>query len=290
MRTPNKIRPVIALLVLSPFCLGVAPAANPADDQHVAIERFIGAWSGQREQYQLDLADIDAGELAAGQTVIRVLSSPGESQQEDSGNFGVLAMKIVDAPRLLVWLALIQDSEELDGRFTRAVLAEGPTGSTVRYQHINLPWPIRDRHWVIAVENNVELADASDGRVWERQWQLHDRGRQLLGSAYADGTIVGLTERQLEKSIYLPTNRGSWTVLDLGQNRTLIAAFVDFTLGGLIPDRLVRGYTKRELKDGVARLDGLFERAHTHLDGPSPVYDGRGRPISMQDVVAIKLD
>lgn len=272
------------------FCLSIALAADPVDDQSDAIRSFIETWSGQRDQYRLGLADLDAGNLNTGQTVIRVLNSLSESQHEGAGNFGVLAMKIVEAPRLLVWLALNADSEELDGRLTRAILSEGAAGSKVRYQHINLPWPVKDRHWVIQVENNVDLAHASDGRVWERQWQLHARGQQLIGSAYADGTIVGITQRLLDKSVYLPSNRGSWTVLDLGQNRTLVAAFVDFTLGGLIPDRLVRSYTKRELRDGIATLDDLIERAHTNLDGPSCIHDGWGLPISRQDAAVARLD
>jgi hypothetical protein len=272
------------------FCLSTAPAANPVHDQSDAIRNFIETYSGQRQRYRLNLADLDFENLNAGHTVIRVLNSPSKSQLEGADNFGVLAMKIVEAPRLLVWLALITDSEELDGRLTRAILSEGPAGSKVSYQHINLPWPVRDRHWVVQVENNVDLAHASVGRIWERQWRLHARGRQLIDSAYADGTIVGVTQRLLDRSVYLPSNRGSWTVFDLGQNRTLVATFVDFTLGGLIPDRLVRSYTKRELRDGIATLDDLIERAHTNLDGPSRIQDGWGLPISRQDALITRLD
>ncbi len=290
MPTRARNRAAIALVVLMQFCLSIALAANPVDDQSDAIRSFIETYSGHRDRYRLNLAGLDLGNLNAGHTVIRVLNSSSKSQLEGAGNFGVLAMKIVEAPRLLVWLALMADSEELDGRLTRAILSEGPAGSKVRYQHINLPWPVKDRHWVIQVENDVDLAHASDGRIWERQWQLHARGQQLIDSAYADGTIVGVTQRLLDKSVYLPSNRGSWTVLDLGQNRTLVAAFVDFTLGGLIPDRLVRSYTIRELRDGIATLDDVIERAHTNLDGPSPIHDGRGLPISRRDAVVTRLD
>lgn len=283
-------RAIVALIVLIQFCPGIALAANPADEQSDAIRSFVETYSSQRDQYRLDLSSLDQGNLNAGQIVIKVLTSPHESQVEDDDNFGVLAMKIVEAPRLLVWLALISDSQELDGRFTRAILSKGPTGSTVRYQHINLPWPVRDRHWVIQVRNNVDIAHTSDGRIWERQWQLHARGRQLIDAAYSDGTIVGITPRGLAKSIYLPTNSGSWTLLDLGQNQTLVAAFVDVRLGGLIPDALVRSYVKRELRDGFALLDDVIERAHTNPDGPSPIYDGRGRPISKQEADVTRND
>ena len=254
------------------------------------IERFVETYSEQRDRYRLNLSGLDLENLNAGRTVVRVLDSPGKAEREDTDNFGVLAMKIVEAPRLLVWLALIADSEELDGRLTRAVLSEGPAGSKLRYQHINLPWPIKDRHWVIQVENNVDLARASDGRIWERQWQLDPRGQQLIDSAFTDGAIIGITRHVLDDSIYLPTNRGSWTVADLGRNRTLVAAFVDFRLGGLIPDRLVRSYIKRELRSGFAMLDDLIERAHENPDGPARIHDGLGLPVSRQDALATRLD
>ena len=270
------------------FCLGIALAASHADEQNDAIQNFLEAYSSQRDQYGLDMAADDLRDLNAGRAVISVLNSPTDAPLEGADNFGILAMKIVEAPRLLVWLALVPDSQELDGTFTRAVLAQGQDGSKVRYQHINLPWPIKDRHWVIQVENNVDIAEASDGRIWERQWRLHSRGRQLIDSAFTDGTIVGITQRSLDRSVYLPTNRDSWTLFDLGQNRTLVAAFVDVTLGGLIPDRLVRGYTKRELAEGFASLDGLIDRAHTNLDGPSRIHDGWGRPISKNEAIVTR--
>lgn len=272
------------------FCPAVALSASPLDDQSVAIRGFVETYSRQRDEYQLDLSSPDIGELNAGRTVIKVLKAPRGSQGESGDSYGVLAMKTVEAPRLLVWLALIADSEELDGRFTRAVLSAGPTGEKVRYQHIDLPWPFRDRHWVINVENNVAVAEASGGSIWERQWQLHARGRQLIDAAYNDGTIVGITPRNLAKSIYLPTNRGSWTVLELGKNQTLVAAFVDLRLGGLIPDGLVRSYIKGELQDGMASLYDLVERAHMNPAGPSRYHDGWGRPVAIQDAVAARID
>lgn len=65
---------------------------------------------------------------------------------------------------------------------------------------------------------------------------------------------------------------------------------MDFTLGGLIPDSLVRSYTKRELRDGFAMLDDLTERALANPDGPARIHDGLGLPISRQDAVATRLN
>ena len=79
-------------------------------------------------------------------------------------------------------------------------------------------------------------------------------------------------------------------MFDLGRNQTLVAAFVDLRLGGLIPDGLVRGYIKRELQDGLASLDDLIERAHMNTAGPARYHDGWGRPISIQDAIAARIE
>jgi len=50
------------------------------------------------------------------------------------------------------------------------------------------------------------------------------------------------------------------------------------------------GYTKRELAEGFASLDGLIDRAHTNLDGPSRIYDGWGHPISKNEAVVTRRD
>ena len=245
---------VVSTLLLM-FSVG-GQASDFHSQQLNAVQRFFESYARHDYRYLSEISGAQLDELVAGRVIVKVLDAPDDSV--DTSRIGVIGLKIVEAPRLLVWLALTTDSEELDGRLTRAVLDEGPAGSIVRYQHIDLPWPIRDRHWVIRVENNIDIADASSGLVWERRWELHAHGKKLIDSAHANGTIVGLTRRSLDRSVYLPTNRGSWTLVDLGNGTTLVSAYADVKLGGLFPDGLVRSFTKRELRAGLTALESLI--------------------------------
>ena len=162
-----------------------------------------------------------------------------------------------------------------------------PDGSYARYQHVNLPWPIRDRHWVIYCEKNLELAQASAGAIWEHRWSLHESGEQLLQSAFEDSRIPGLEISTLDNSIYLPTNRGSWAVFDLGENRSLIVAFYDSDLGGRLPAGLVRSISKRQLQKYLEVSERLAGQILDHYGGNSPILDGFGSPISREDAVNV---
>lgn len=280
---------MFGLLVALPVCTVRAQTVESDDDRRNAIRAFVEQYSEQQNRHVGDLSIDDLDGLYAGQAIVEILDSSDASHDADEGEMGVFGLKIVPAPRLLVWLALIADSEELDGRFTRAVLSEGRAGTIVRYQHIDLPWPIKDRHWVIRCENNLDIADSSAGLIWERRWSLHEHGQALIDSAYAGGNIVGVTRRVLDNSIYLPANSGTWTLLDLGSDGTLVAAYLDAKLGGRISDGLVRRFTRRQLRAGLASLQELSMSVLAKYDGERFVHDGRGLPISQEDALRAGL-
>ena len=251
------------------------PPAALADylEIHSAYHRIPPPLMSQEEITALDAGDV----------VTLLLASDDDTAESDKLGMGVLGLVIVDAPRLLVWLSLVRDSEEVDGRVTRAVIARDNSGLTVRYQHINLPWPVQDRHWVIQVQNNLDVVDASGSSVWERNWALHDRGTELLQTAFSDGTIQGLTRKSFDKSIYLPKNSGYWSVARLGENRTLVAAHVNVLLGGRIPRGLVWRFAQRNLRSGLESLNALVEKTVESIDIDTLPVDGRGRQISAED-------
>lgn len=230
---------------------------------------------------ELQPADIET--LLAGQSIV---TAPGESGLDDGGEtMGLLGLQLVDAPRLLVWLTMLGGGGRSDGRVTSVRLSSMTAGSYTRYQHVNLPWPIRDRHWVIYCDKNLELAQASGGAIWEHRWSLHESGEQLLRTAFEDSRIPGLDIRTLDNSIYLPANRGTWAVFDLGENKTLILAYYDSDLGGRLPAALVRSITKRQLRKYLEASGRLAERIVEHYDGTSPIHDGFGSPISRQNAI-----
>ena len=186
-----------------------------------------------------------------------------------------------------MWLTVLGGGGRSDDRLTSVVLSRMPAGTYSRYQHVNLPWPIRDRHWVIFCEKNLELADASAGVIWEHRWSLHETGEHLLQTAYEDGRISGLKMRTLNASVYLPANRGTWALFDLGQDKTLIVVFYDADLGGLLPGRLVRSFTKRQLRKYLEATRELTDNVLQYYDENSPIHDGLGSPISRKDAIDV---
>jgi hypothetical protein len=193
-------------------------------------------------------------------------------------------MQVVDAPRLLVWVSLLGESDELSGKVKRALLANKPAGAYVTYQHMDLPWPFKDRQWVILSEKNSALADESADRIWEHRWSLVPRDEDVLETAHAEGRSSGVTRQQLDDSVYLAANRGAWILFDLGHERTLVAAYLDVDLGGEFPGALVRSFTKRQLKSELKALKALRRADSTYNEQPM-VHDGHGLPISRWTVL-----
>jgi hypothetical protein len=238
-----------------------------------------------------DLQPNELENLAAGETFVIAAGETDAEANDKVEAMGLLGLQVVDAPRLLTWLTVLgvggEGDGESDGRYHSALLSEKTDGSYARYQYVNLPWPLKDRHWVIYCDKNLELAEATAGVIWEHRWTLHESGRQLLASAVEDGRLGDLDRRTLDDAVYLPANRGTWALFDLGQNKTLILAFYDADLGGRLPGGLVRSFTKRQLRKFLAATGESSLEVLEHFDEESVVHDGFGMPISRADAVHV---
>ncbi len=223
--------------------------------------------------------------LLHGDAVVKVSGQPATDSDEEVVGMGVYGLQVIDAPRLLIWLTLMGGNDERDYRLTPAILSRGSAGSYVRYQHVDLPWPVRDRHWVIRCQKNVPMADASAGVIWEHHWTLEQGGMTQVMAALNEGRIPGLTDGDLQDAIYLPRNRGAWTLIDIAPHRTLVIAYVDAALGGGFPATLVRSFTRRKLKAGLASLTELSARVHLNYSEDRPIHDGYGNPIAKADAL-----
>lgn len=279
------IRFITASILVSLHASAAAAGGATNSDVSEQIPGLIAQFSRLSGIFVPELQPADIETLLAGQSIV---TASGESGPDDGGEtMGLLGLQLVDAPRLLVWLTMLGGGGRSDGRLTSVRLSSMTAGSYTRYQHVNLPWPIRDRHWVIYCDKNLELAQASGGAIWEHRWSLHESGEQLLRTAFEDSRIPGLDIRTLDNSIYLPANRGTWAVFDLGENKTLILAYYDSDLGGRLPAALVRSFTKRQLRKYLEASGSLAGHILDHYDGTSPIHDGFGLPISREDAIAV---
>lgn len=268
--------------------VGGAQGPEPAADASAGIAGLLERYRAQAGTALPPLSAGETAELASGEFVIKLsgdalTGSGGERDAEDIRAMGLHGLQLIEAPRLLLWLSVMGGNDERDYRLTRATLGHGERGSYVRYQHVDLPWPIRDRHWVIDCHKNVGLAAASDGVVWEHSWSLHEHGPELLAAAMNAGSIPRLTRDDLDEAVYLPANSGAWTMMDAGPHRTLVIAYVDADLGGFFPDPLVRAFTRKRLKGGFELLAEMATRVHLNYDETPLIHDGHGEAISSRD-------
>ena len=230
------------------------------------------------------MSPAEANALLAGESFVTVFDDAGSGRTNDADAMRVAGMQVVDAPRLLVWVSVLGERDELSSKVKRTVLANKPAGAYVTYQHMDLPWPFKDRQWVILSEKNLALADETADRIWEHRWSLVSHGEDVLKIAHAEGRISGVTRQQLDDSVYLAANRGAWILFDLGHGRTLVATYLDVDLGGRLPGALVRSFTKRQLKSELQALKALSNADSTYNEQPM-VHDGHGLPISRRTVL-----
>ena len=282
--------------------VGVASTAA-AEPGPRAIERGLDEYRqyGRFDLPVIPAADVDA--LAAGEPVVLQIRDLPEADGETS-SMGIIGARVVEAPRLLVWLSALggnsdyrdarkgdekaagRSSRESKSRVTHSMLSMFDDGSYMRYQHVNLPWPVKDRHWVIYCEKNVRVAEQTHDRVWEHTWNLESDGFELVQAVHAETPIDGLTDKMLKKSIYLPSNRGAWIMIDIGPNRTLLLTIMDVELGGSFPAGLVRRFTQRQLKSGLDMFGGFAMRVAAEYDESPPIHDGHGDFITREAAAA----
>jgi len=68
---------------------------------------------------------------------------PGDHDGRD--RIRVVGYRLIQRPRVLIWISALNTSNEQVQRLTEYQLEDdGGTGS-LWYQHMRLPWPIRDR-------------------------------------------------------------------------------------------------------------------------------------------------
>ena len=282
-------------LLLATLCLAgaaLAEAPRPAVESGLDEYRAFGRF----ELPAIPAGDIDR--LAAGEAMVWQLRDLPDSESTETSSMGIVGARVIDAPRILVWLSALggnsdyraarRENDKAAGRsarpsksrVTHSMLSMFDDGSYTRYQHVNMPWPVRDRHWVIYCEKNVAVAAKTDDRVWEHTWALEPDGLELVAAAHAETPIDGLTGKMLERSIYLPSNQGAWIMIDLGDNRTLLLAYMEVELGGTFPAGLVRRFTQKQLKSGLEMFEGLARRVADEYDELPPIHDGNGAFIS----------
>lgn len=264
--------------------LGMLPAAAQLGDE-TAIPSLLDFYQLHSDSGLPGLSSTETRDLLAGKPIVKVSGLKAHEEDDELVSVGVYGLKIVEAPRLLIWLAVMGGNDERDERLTTAMLSRSADGSYVRYQHIDLPWPVNDRHWVIHCEKNPQIALKSHGVIWEHRWNLAERGPAQLAEALHAERVQGLTASDLETAVYLPENQGAWTMIELDPRRTLVIAYLNADLGGRFPGPVVRRFTRSNLKAGLSSLQELGSRVHLNYSAERPIHNGFGELIGKQEAL-----
>lgn len=93
------------------------------------------------------------------------------------------------------------------------------------FQFMGAPYPAQDRGWILRMENNRALYEASGGRYWEMPWTMMGEEYQtfLSGTLAGSGPIpAGLSREDLEDATTPRYGVGAWVLVPLGPNRTYV--------------------------------------------------------------------
>lgn len=192
----------------------------------------------------------------------------------------VSAFVVVPAPRLRVWVATLGSGERHSSRLTEVPVSMNGAGSATWYQRLDLPWPFKNRHWLINTEKNTALAEEADDLVWEHRWCLAtdsiDEARAILNAA----ELMPKDTAVFDNALYLTINQGAWVMMPLDQERTLVVVYATAELGGRLPDRMVARMIRKQLQKTLSDLTRRATLAETALAQSDALHTGAGEKIT----------
>lgn len=267
----KRCAPVLAALVL----VAASPAGADQEDLVEVIRSRVAEFDALAHYPLPPIDDKDLQRLVDGKLVrIREKTDDPDLPQR------VLGLEVIDIAKEQLWFAARDIHYTAVDGLTEVNVGTDDDGHDLWYQHIDVPRPFADRHWVIDVWDNHALAEGTHGRSWEHPWELTPSGEDMAFTLIRQGVIPGIDEHRAEKAVYTPVNRGAWLAISLPGGRTLFGYHVITVLGGGIPDRLVVEYSAMTLgklfKGTVERVPDALVHYDPHHE---PMIGGDGNPI-----------
>lgn len=259
MRAPLRNRgvsPLAVALLLGPTAASGAPDA----DQVIADYRAQGSAIAANAVYPIAFSDDELRAAVSGEVVRRWEKLDGADR--------VVGLAFTPIHRDDLWLA-IQDSDNWDGvvkGLTEEVLPGTTADRKLLFQHIELPWPLYPRQWVIEITNTRPLLAATEDRVWERTW---------TPSPARNGTKLD------PSAVWVEVNDGGWTLVQT-RGGMVVSYHGRTVVGGVVPDSFATRYAYATLS---SMIEELFDRAADMDDH----YSGDHPPILRPDGTAIPV-
>jgi hypothetical protein len=223
------------------------------------------------------LLDPDQVEALLQGEVVKVREVPNGPDQPQR----VVGYVLYDLPRSQVWVATTDPHAGYSGgTLSEDRIVQEDSGTSVWYQHLKLPWPVQDRHWLIRIRKNRELAAQSQDRIWEQSWNLDEKGESFIPEFIRAGHIRSISLEEAQKTIYTPVNHGGWIVITMPGDRTLLMYRVTSVVGGSIPDSFVSEWAMMTLDDLLKKV-GQFSRTipQHYVEGHDVAHGANGDPV-----------
>jgi hypothetical protein len=218
-----------------------------------------------------DLLRLDSGKQ------VRFRVGPTKSDPKDRA----VGLQIVTLPRAAVWISTIDAHFQAKSGLTERRIRNIEPGRAVWMGLLELPFPFEDRAWVVETHINPGLVAATEGRAWERWWDLReDHWEEVLGLA-GKGSLPGVTRPALEAAAFTPVNEGTWFYDELPDGRLLVGFSEATVVGGIIPTDILTHFIVGSLDE---LFDGAFDRAANlvprhYLAGHEPIEGGDGKAL-----------
>lgn len=263
---------VAALLLVCSLPAAAAPEALSPRELADGVAEYNRWAHGRLPTLRPDELD----ELLRGEVVRRKVRGRPPANQDR-----VLGIVLTRLPRVQPWIVVTDPHFATDTQYAGKKL-DPPDANPVRsYGFLDLPWPVADRHWVVDVATNRKLAEKTEGRCWERHWDLSRDGEKLAAEVYTTAGLPGTDPAKLSEVIYTPVNAGSWIFVQLPKGLTLVAYQLATQVGGDIPEEALHSFALQamgQLMRGVISkaegVGGHYDAAHATL----PAGDGAPLP------------
>ena len=248
--------PISALLLFA--VASTALAQVPSSDQlELVWDQHKTALTNFTDQPIL-LEPDDFTHMAKGQVAKRRIRQDGPDR--------VMGAAWSPLSREALWLAVLDDTHDtLVKILSERTLYYDSDGRKFLYQHLDLPWPISDRQWVVEIWNNTKLTDATHNQIWERVWNLSDPKKM---------------DQPDPEAIWAPMTDGAWLFIPAVEG-TLVIYHVRSTVGGAIPDEVVTRWALATVDEMIVHALDRAKEIPAHYDAKHfAINGGDNQPIS----------
>lgn len=236
--------PLMLLATLSSAQADVPPEVVQQRIDEIAAMRGL-----RRDKGAPPISADDYRKAAEGKVVTGLVNVDGHKAKKAWG------VAVLDVPIGRYWAAINDDPKKVE--YTKLGFAEVLEGGVCKaprrvFQFLPVPM-LTDRWWVVDIHDNPGLHAKTGGRVREQTWAT-------------DGTFetpTPATQAWAEKGMHIERTQGSWFLVDLDGEHTLVEYYTWADPGGAIPAGLASSFAAGGIDDTLTVMADLAKAGGT---------------------------